>query len=141
MAFLLAAALTLGVLSVGSSIKAGNEQKKANNAINRIRERKASKERLAEIRQSKIQSAMVRANSANSGTSETSASEGVLSSINAQTGANLGFINSIGALQANVTRFQNKAITNQGQAQLYGAAGKLAMSAQQSGVFSKKGGG
>jgi len=126
MAFFLAAAVGLSLLSAGASIKAGREQKKANRATNKIRERQASKERLSEIRQNKITSAMSMANSTNSGTAGTSSAQGALASIGSQTAANLGFINAVSSLQSNVARFQNKAITNQGQATAFGTLGNVA---------------
>ena len=112
--------------SVYSSEKARKQQKKANQAQERIRQATAARENLAAVRSQRIAQASVIQAGATQGTLQSSQTQGAFSGIGSTVAGNIGFANSIDSLQQNIYSSLQAANRYQAQAGYYGQIANMA---------------
>jgi len=127
-----AIALTAG--SVQQSKQAAKETKKANKVAQKQANSEAARKRRQQVRQARIKQGEIANTGAISGIQGSSSAVGAASSVQAQMGSNIGFLNSSMANQNSIFRHTQKA------ADFSGNAGNLKTFASLSGSFAGMGG-
>jgi|18_taG_2_1085343.scaffolds.fasta_scaffold00673_3 Flp pilus assembly protein TadB len=137
------AAAALAVVAVASTAhsidqqKAGaRDQKRANQAQQRIQSIKAARERRKQVRDAQQAQAQMAAGAQASGTTQTSGYTGGSGSVQTQLGANLSFLDQVGGLTQQASMFNQRAATHSSSAATGQAVSGLAM--QGASIFSSQ---
>ena len=122
-------ALIFGATSTALSIQ---QQRKATKmrgrslaAQQRIADIKAARARTKAVREARIRRAEVLTGAQATGTGDTSAAAGAVGSVQSQLGANLSFLDRVGAISRESSIFQQKAVTAGGRAETASAIGGI----------------
>lgn len=126
------AAMVLGGPIIGTAVASREERKaaerdmaRARKAQDRIRQIKEARERRRAIREARMQRAKVEQGAVASGAQGSSSVTTGVGSITSQLGANLSFLDQVGALQQQTSIFQSAAAKHQSRAQDFQEFGQL----------------
>ena len=99
----------LGVASIQQNRQAAKEQRKAQRAQAKIQDRQNRRDKLQQIRQQRIATAQIQAQTAGQGLAGSSSAQGAIAGVTTGTAQNLNFINQIGSLQEQQNRAMERA--------------------------------
>ena len=113
------------VLSIKQQRKATKASKRSLAAQQRIADIKAARARTKAVREARIRRAEVLTGAQATGAGDTSAATGAVGSVQSQLGANLSFLDRVGAASKESSIFQQQAVTARGRAETASAIGDV----------------